>query len=73
MVSQDIGSALSSPEVLEAMSMLGINLDFLATGSFFDTQVSSYKLQLLQEMQKRENANVLTHKEIYRNLDTITL
>lgn len=73
MVSQDIGSALSSPEVLEAMSTLGINLDFLATGSFFDTQVSSYKLQLLQEMQKRENANVLTHKEIYRNLDTITL
>lgn len=73
MVSQDIGSALSSPEVLEAMSTLGINLDFLATGSFFDTQVSSYRLQLLQEMQKRENANVLTHKEIYRNLDTITL
>lgn len=73
MVSQDIGSALSSPEVLEAMSTLGINLDFLATGSFFDTQVSSYKLQLLQEMQKRDNTHAQTQKEIYQNLDTITL
>ena len=73
MVSQDIGSVLSSPEVLEAMSTLGINLNFLATGSFFDTQVSAYKLQLLQEMQKRDNTHALTQKEIYRNLDTITL
>lgn len=72
-VMQNMNTALSSPAVLEAMSLLGVSLDITSTGSFFDTQVSAYKLQLLQEMQKRENKTALYPKEIYQNLDTITL
>jgi len=48
-------AALSSPELMEAMGTLGIGqFDFLASADYFDTQVSAYKLQLMQEMNKRD-------------------
>ena len=54
MMGKDMASALASPEVFEAMNMLGMSqLDFLASSDYFDTQVTSYKLQLMQEMNKR--------------------
>jgi len=54
LVGEDISSALASPEVVEAMSFLGMSdLDFLATSDYFDTQVNAYKLKLMQEMNKR--------------------
>lgn len=55
LVGEDINSALASPEVIEAMSFLGMSdFDFLATSDYFDTQASAYKLQLMQEMKKRD-------------------
>jgi hypothetical protein len=54
LVGENMSSALSSPEVMEAMGFLGMSdLDFLASSDYFDTQVTSYKLQLTQEMNKR--------------------
>lgn len=74
MVGKDIFSSLTSPEVLEAMQSVGIgDLDFLAKGDFFDTQVSAYKLQLLQEMTKRGKSVSAAQKQFYQNLDTMTL
>lgn len=74
MVGEDIFSSLSAPEVLEAMHSVGIGeLDFLSQGDFFDTQVSAYKLQLLQEMSKRGKSLSLAQKQFYQNLDTMTL
>ena len=58
MVGDDIASALSSKEVLEALDVLGIDgLGLGLQSNFFDTQVESLKLQLLQEMQKRQKTN----------------
>ena len=55
LVGEDITSALASPEVIESMDFLGMSdLDFLASSDYFDTQVTSYKLQLMQEMDKRD-------------------
>jgi hypothetical protein len=55
LVGEDISSALSSHEVMGAMSFLGMSdLDFLATSDYFDAQVTSYKLQLMQEVNKRD-------------------
>ncbi|MDD3324013.1 MAG: hypothetical protein PHN38_02685 [Sulfurospirillaceae bacterium] len=55
LISEDIFSSIASPEIFEAMGALGINgIDFLSSGNFFDTQTSAYKLQILQEMQKRK-------------------
>lgn len=53
-IHEDISSALSSPQVLEAMNVLGVGeLDFLTSADYFDAQVNAYKFQLLQAMQKR--------------------
>ena len=55
LISQDTLSQVVSSEMLEAMSELNINaLDSLSSGNYFDTQVASYKLQLMQEMSKRK-------------------
>jgi len=55
LVGENMTAALSSPELMEAMGTLGIGqLDFLASADYFDTQVSAYKLQLMQEMNKRD-------------------
>ena len=55
LISQDNLSQIASPEILDAMTKYGVNsLSTLASGSYFDTQVASYKLQLLQEMNKRK-------------------
>jgi hypothetical protein len=54
LVGEDMSAALGSPELIEAMGSLGVGqLDFLASADYFDTQVSGYKLQLMQEMSKR--------------------
>ena len=55
LINKDTFSQATSPEMLSTMSKYGLNsLDFLASGSYFDTQVASYKLQLMQEMNKRK-------------------
>jgi len=55
LVGENMTAALSSPELMEAMGTLGIGqLDFLASADYFGTQVSAYKLQLMQEMNKRD-------------------
>ena len=55
LINQDTLSQVTSPEMLDAMSKYGVNsLGALSKGSYFDTQVASYKLQLLQEMNKRK-------------------
>lgn len=54
-IAQDSLTQLASPEMLGAMTQYGINsLDFLSTSDYFDTQVASYKLQLMQEINKRK-------------------
>jgi len=59
LVKEDTTNALSSPEVWEAMNILGVNgVDFLGAGSssdFFDTQASGLKLQLMQAFSKRDD------------------
>jgi len=53
-VNEDSLKQINSPEVLKSLSISGINtMDFLSQKSYFDTQVSAYKLQLTQEMEKR--------------------
>ncbi|MDD3343467.1 MAG: hypothetical protein PHR87_07835 [Sulfurospirillaceae bacterium] len=74
LVSEDMASKIASIEVLSTMDFLGMNhLNFLTKSSFFDTQVASYKLEILQEMRKKEAlpANILN--QFYQNLDTMTL
>ncbi len=59
LIKEDTANALSSPEVLEAMNVLGINgLDLMSgvtSSDFFDTQASALKYQLLQAFSKRED------------------
>lgn len=53
-INEDISHALNSPEVLEAITTLGVGkLDFLTSADYFDAQVNAYKFQLLQAMQER--------------------
>lgn len=74
LVSQDMLASITSPEVLEAMDTLGLdNLKFLTKGTFFDTQVASYKLQLLLEMSKRSEEPSSALNQFYQNLGTMTL
>jgi hypothetical protein len=68
LINKDTMSKIKSPEVLEAMNFAGINtLDFLSSKSYFDTKAEALKLQLMQEMNKR---NVEFHKDfnLYENL-----
>ena len=59
LIKEDTTNALNSPEVWEAMNVLGINgLDLMSgvtSSDFFDTQVSALKLQLMQAFSKRED------------------
>ena len=59
LIKEDTTNALTSPEVWEAMNILGVNgADLLGVGSssdFFDTQVSGLKLQLMQAFSKRDD------------------
>lgn len=55
LINQDSLSQVTSPEMLDAMTKYGVNsLDIFSKSSYFDTQVTSYKLQLMQEMNKRK-------------------
>jgi len=57
-VNEDTLKQINSPEALKSLSISGINtMDLLSQKSYFDTQVSAYKLQLTQEMEKR-NINI---------------
>ena len=74
LVNQDTLASITSPEVLSAMDTLGLdNLNLLTNSDYFDTQVSAYKLQLLQEMSKRSKAPSAALNQFYQNLDTMTL
>ena len=54
LINEDSISQITSPEMLDAMNKYGVNsLDILSKSNYFDTQVATYKLQLLQEMNKR--------------------
>lgn len=59
LIKEDTNKALSSPEVWEAMNLLGVNGLSLAssvdTSDFFDTQVSALKLQLMDAFSKRSD------------------
>ena len=59
LIKEDTTSALSSPEVWEAMNTLGINGVDLFSGvnssDFFDTQVSALKMQLMEAFSKRSD------------------
>lgn len=59
LIKEDTNKALSSPEVWEAMNLLGVNGLNLASSidssDFFDTQVSSLKLQLMDAFSKRSD------------------
>ncbi len=69
---ENMSNALGTPEVLEAMDLLGVgNLDLLSSASFFDTQTSAYRLQLLQAMHERGESLSDAQKQFYQNLDTI--
>jgi hypothetical protein len=53
-VDKDTINKINSPEMLKIFTSSGLNtMDFLSQRSYFDTQVSAYKLQITQEMQKR--------------------
>lgn len=55
LINEENLSQVTSPQMLEAMNKYGVNsLDMFAKSSYFDTQVASYKLQLMQEMNKRK-------------------
>ena len=74
LINKDTLSSITSPEVLSAMDTLGLdNLNLLTSGDYFDTQVSAYKLQLLQEMSKRSESPSAALNQFYQNLDTMTL
>jgi len=70
LIKEDTTNALTSPEVWEAMNILGVNgADLLGVGSssdFFDTQVSGLKLQLMQAFSKRDD-----YKEMKPLLDQL--
>lgn len=54
MLGEDTLSQLSSPEITKALSSSNLNtMDLLNSQSYFDTQVSAYKLQLQMEAAKR--------------------
>jgi len=59
LIKEDTNKALSSPEVWEAMNLLGVNGLNLASSidssDFFDTQVSALKLQLMDAFSKRSD------------------
>ena len=59
LVKEDTTNALSSPEVWQAMNLLGINglglADSISSSDFFDTQVSALKLQLMDAFSKRSD------------------
>lgn len=61
LVKEDTSNALSSPEVWEAMNVLGVNgldlVNSIGTSDFFDTQVGALKLQLLEAFSKRSDFN----------------
>lgn len=55
LINEDSLSQITSPQMLDAMNKYGVNsLDILSKSNYFDTQVATYKLQLLQEMNKRK-------------------
>lgn len=55
LINEDSLFQVTSPQMLEAMNKYGVNsLDILSKSNYFDTQVESYKLQLMQEMSKRK-------------------
>lgn len=59
LIKEDTANALSSPEVWEAMNVLGINgLDLMSgvtSSDFFDTQASALKMQLMEAFSKRSD------------------
>ena len=55
LINEDSLSQITSPQMLDAMNKYGVNsLDILSKSNYFDTQVATYKLQLLQEINKRK-------------------
>lgn len=72
LVTEDISASLGSSEVINAMSLLAIeSFDVFAKANFFDTQVASYKLQVLQEMAKRGEKYSGTLSQFYQKFDTM--
>lgn len=59
LIKEDTTNALNSPEVWEAMNVLGINgLDLMSgvtSSDFFDTQASALKMQLMEAFSKRSD------------------
>lgn len=59
LIKEDTANALNSPEVWEAMNVLGINgLDLMSgvtSSDFFDTQASALKMQLMEAFSKRSD------------------
>jgi len=55
LINQDSLNQVASPQILDAITKYGVNsLSAFSQSSYFDTQVAVYKLQLLQEMNKRK-------------------
>jgi len=55
LVSEDTLSKIKSPELLQTLNLGSISsTGFLSTQSYFDTKIEAYKLQLMQEMKKRD-------------------
>jgi len=66
LVDENMSAALGSPELIEAMGYVGVGqLDFLTSADYFDTQVRGHKLQLMQEMNKRNME--IPQKELLEN------
>lgn len=55
MVSEDTLTKIKSPEVLQSLNLSGISSEgMFSVKSYFDTKIEAYKLQLIQEMKKRD-------------------
>ncbi len=55
MVNEDTLSKIKSPEVLQSLNLVGVSsMDLFSAKSYFDTKVEAYKVQLIQEMKKRD-------------------
>lgn len=70
LVKEDTSNALNSPEVWQAMNTLGINgadiMGSVSSSDFFDTQVSTLKMQLMEAFSKRSD-----YKEMKPLLDQL--